>query len=254
MPSPIRTARPPLLALLASILLAAPTSPSVASAAAPLPSLIWSGQTWQRGPSAYGHALGFHVAGDTLVAAETATGEGGILWLDGEHPAFTLTVKVLAEQPADGGIYVGADSRGRGYQVRLDNWQRNGNLGGIYCDGVPGGIVARTGCFSTPWLRDAWNDLKITVGPVPPAAAAAEANAPAATATRIEVWINGTQVTTYDTPSTPGARVGLQLHSNIQHDHHTPGKKITFKALTLVPRPAPAKQGEPPPRAELKRP
>jgi hypothetical protein len=238
----------PILGLIA---LATATLVGLAASTPPAPaSLIWSGQTWQCGPSPYGNALGFHVAGDTLVAAETATGEGGILWLAGEHPAFTLTVQVLAEQPADGGIYVGADSRGRGYQVRLDNWQRDGNLGGIYCDGVPGGIVARTGCFSTPWLPDAWNDLKITVGPIPPAAAAAaEATAPAAGATRIEVLINGTHVTTYDTPSTPGARVGLQLHSNIQHDHHTPGKKITFKDLTLVPRPAPVKKSEPPPRA-----
>jgi hypothetical protein len=228
-----------LVPILSLIALASAPLGSLAASTPPAPaSLTWSGQTWQRGPSAYGHALGFHVVGDTLVAAETATGEGGILWLAGEHPAFTLTVQVLAEQPADGGIYVCADSRGRGYQVRLDNWQRDGNLGGIYCDGVPGGIVARTGCFSKPWLPDAWNDLKITVGPIPPAAAAAEATAPAAGATRMEVWINGTQVTSYDTPSTPGARVGLQLHSNIQHDHHTPGKKITFKDLTLVPRPA----------------
>lgn len=206
---------------------AAPAAPPPAALAVPA-NLIWGGHTWNHGPSAYGDASAFHVAGDTLVAAETATGEGGILWLAGDHPAFTLSLKVRAEQPADGGIYVGADARGRGYQVRLDNWQRDGNIGGIYCDGVPGGIVAGTGCFAEPWRPDAWNDLKITARRLPTLASEA------ATTTRIEVWVNGTQVTTFDTPSTPGARVGLQLHSNIQHDHHTPGKKIFFKDFSLV--------------------
>ncbi len=210
------------ISLLLCLLAAAPC----VSLATPQPAatFIWSGRTWTHGPSAYGKAAGFHVAGEILVAAETATGEGGILWLDGEHTAFTLTVKVLAEQPADGGIYVGADERGRGYQVRIDHWQEKGNIGGIYCDGVPGGIVADTGCIAAPWRPGVWNELKITVSR-PPAPAGA---------TCIEVWVNGTQVTTYDTPTTPGARVGLQLHSNIQHDHHTPGKKITFKNFSLV--------------------
>ncbi len=203
---------------------------AAAFAAQPAPgSLTWGGHTWTHGPSAYGNASAFHVADDTLVAAETATGEGGILWLVGEHPAFTLTVKVRAEQPADGGIYVCADARERGYQVRVDHWQSHGNIGGIYCDGVPGGIIAGTGCFAEPWRPDAWNDLKITVSRLPIPAGEA-----AASATRIEVWVNGTQVTIFDTPSTPGARVGLQLHSNIQHDHHTPGKKIFFKDFSLV--------------------
>ena len=189
-------------------------------------SLAWGGQNWTRGPSPYGVAAGFHVEGEVLVVAETATGEGGIVWLEGEHSAFTLTLKVMAEQPADGGIYVGADERGRGYQVRLDNWEREGNIGGIYCDGVPGGIVARTGCFAEPWHPGVWNDLKISVSRLPREGVAV---------TRIEVWINGTQVTAYEaSAATPGARIGVQLHSNIQHDHHTPGKKIYLKDFVIV--------------------
>jgi hypothetical protein len=182
------------------------------------------GSSW-KGGGKYGNAEKFSVRKEILTAKENSDQVGGILWLEGDYETFSMEVNVKADRPADSGIYVLSDGSGNGYQVRIDNWESNGNIGGIYCDGISGGIVANTGCFSEHWKQRQWNAIKIDVSKFQ--------DSKQKWIYRIEVWVNDVQVTKYERDIAKGYRIGLQLHSNIQHDHHTPGKKVYFKDFSI---------------------
>ncbi len=160
-----------------------------------------------------------------IVGSQDVPGNGGIILTDKSYGDFEVIVEMKNDYGPDSGLFLRSNEKGQAYQYMVD-YHDDGNLAGIYGEGLSGGIHQRnfdfgkvkdpsviivkpeavTKCPVTPeqwkalWHHGQWNELRAKIVGNPP---------------HITTWINGVKFTEFqDTekrhPDT--GMIALQVH------------------------------------------
>jgi hypothetical protein len=170
----------------------------------------------------------FRVVHGILVGTQNPRGKGGLLLTDKKYKNVEIYMEIKPDWGCDGGLFLRSTEAGEAYQVML-NYLPNGNMGGIYGEGIRGvgGPRPPRQANTTPeqraaaarklnegwqrvWKREDWNSIRARI----------ESGVP-----KIKVWINDELITDFtDTANhaIDGAEsglIGLQMHFS---DEKTP--------------------------------
>lgn len=157
-----------------------------------------------------------------IVGSQDVPGNGGIILTDQSYGDFEVIVEMKNDFGPDSGLFLRSNNMGQAYQYMVD-YHANGNLAGIYGEGLSGGIHQRNfdfldkvtdikvkdAPFPCPikpeqwpqlWKHGEWNELRARIVGNPP---------------QITTWINGVRFTEFkDTEKRhPDAgMIALQVH------------------------------------------
>jgi hypothetical protein len=157
---------------------------------------------------------GWHVSGKTghgtggrwvvedgaIVGSQDRPGNGGILITDKEFGNYEIALEMKNDFGPDSGLFLRSTEKGQAYQAMID-YHENGNLMGVYGEGLSGGIdrknfrflkkvtdIKELKCdFPLPvapekwpefWKHGEWNELRARITGNPP---------------HITTWIKGTK-------------------------------------------------------------
>jgi hypothetical protein len=162
------------------------------------------------------------VADGAIVGCQDIPGNGGIILSNRSYGDFEVIVEMRNDYGPDSGLFLRSNERGQAYQYMVD-YHDNGNLAGIYGEGLSGQIHHRNfdlgptpedfrpkehavPCPLTPeqwkqlWKHGEWNQLRARIVGNPP---------------QVTTWINGVRIMEFqDTearhPST--GMIALQVH------------------------------------------
>lgn len=132
-----------------------------------------------------------------IVGSQDIPGNGGIILTDRQYGNFEVIVEMKNDFGPDSGLFLRSNERGQAYQYMVD-YHNNGNLAGIYGEGLPGGVHYRNfdfldavtkiktkdsliPCPIKPedwpefWKHGEWNELRARIENNPP---------------KITTWIN----------------------------------------------------------------
>ena len=132
-----------------------------------------------------------------IVGSQDIPGNGGIILTDRQFGNFEVIVEMKNDFGPDSGLFLRSNERGQAYQYMVD-YHDNGNLAGIYGEGLSGGISHRNfdfldavtkiktkdsliPCPIKPadwpefWKHGEWNELRAKIESNPP---------------KITTWIN----------------------------------------------------------------
>jgi hypothetical protein len=157
-----------------------------------------------------------------IVGSQDIPGNGGIVITDKPYGNFEIALEMNNDFVPDSGLFLRSTERGQAYQYMID-YHANGNLAGIYGEGLSGGISLRNFDFTdkvtvikehecpfklpvTPaewpnfWKHGQWNELRARIVNNPP---------------RIVTWINGVSFMEFEDtekrhPDAGG--IALQIH------------------------------------------
>lgn len=158
-----------------------------------------------------------------ITGSQDIPGNGGIILTDKQYGDFEVIVEMKNDYGPDSGLFLRSNEKGQAYQYMVD-YHDNGNLAGIYGEGLSGGIHQRnfdfgkdpslitvkpealTKCPVTPeqwkhlWKHGEWNELRARIESNPP---------------KIITWINGVRFTEFEDkekrhPDT--GSIALQVH------------------------------------------
>jgi len=159
-----------------------------------------------------------------IVGSQDTPGNGGIIITDKEYGDFEVVLEMNNDFGPDSGLFLRSTDTGRAYQAMID-YHANGNLMGIYGEGLPGGKpnvynfsfldkvdkIKKVDCpFPLPvspedwpkfWKHGEWNELRARIVGNPP---------------KLTTWIKGVKFMEYqDTEKRHQAKGGiaLQVHS-----------------------------------------
>jgi hypothetical protein len=172
-----------------------------------------------------GHKTGgkWVVEDGAIVGSQDIPGNGGIIITDKHYGDFEIALEMKNDFGPDSGLFLRSNERGQCYQAMID-YHKNGNLMGIYGEGLPGGQphvrnfefldsvekIKELPCtFKLPvspeewptfWKHGRWNELRARIVGNPP---------------HITTWIRGKKFMDYtDTkkrlPDQGG--IALQIH------------------------------------------
>lgn len=158
-----------------------------------------------------------------IVGSQDVPGNGGIILSDQSYGDFEVIVEMKNDYGPDSGLFLRSNEKGQAYQYMVD-YHDNGNLAGIYGEGLPGGLNQRnfdfgkdpseiavkpeatTRCPVTPeqwkqlWKHGEWNELRARIVGNPP---------------KITTWINGvkfTELEDQEKRTTDTGMIALQVH------------------------------------------
>ncbi len=157
-----------------------------------------------------------------IVGSQDIPGNGGIIITDRQYGNFEVVLEMNNDFVPDSGLFLRSNERGQAYQYMID-YHPNGNLAGIYGEGLSGGIhranfqfqdlVTRIKPRECPfplrvspdewpvfWKHGQWNRLRARIVGNPP---------------KIITWINGVRFMEFEDtqkrhPDTGG--IALQVH------------------------------------------
>ncbi len=182
-----------------------------------------SAQTGHSGASKNKSGGKWVVEDGAIVGSQDIPGNGGIILTDKLYADFEVIVEMKNDYGPDSGLFLRSTEKGQAYQYMVD-YHDNGNLAGIYGEGLPGGIhhrnfdfgkepslitvkpEAQTKCPVTPeqwktlWKHGEWNELRARIVGNPP---------------KITTWINGVKFTEFEDKEKrhPDAgMIALQVH------------------------------------------
>ncbi len=155
-------------------------------------------------------------------AARTVPGNGGIVITDKPYANFEVVLEMNNDFVPDSGLFLRSTEKGQAYQYMID-YHANGNLAGIYGEGLSGGISLRNFDFTDKvtdikqhecqfplpvkpadwprfWRHGIWNELRARIVGNPP---------------KIVTWINGVRFMEFEDkekrhPDAGG--IALQVH------------------------------------------
>lgn len=107
-----------------------------------------------------------------IVGSQDIPGNGGIILTDRKFGDFEVIVEMKSDYGPDSGLFLRSNERGQAYQYMVD-YHDNGNLAGIYGEGLPGGLHLRNyditddvthiqvkeADFSCPITAEQWPEL-----------------------------------------------------------------------------------------------
>lgn len=162
------------------------------------------------------------VEGGVLTGSQDVPGNGGLLITDKQYGDFEIALEMNNDFGPDSGLFLRSSEDGRAYQAMID-YHANGNLMGVFGEGLSGGLLARNfdfldrpdrikkqeAVFPLPvapekwpafWKHGQWNELRARIVGNPP---------------KITTWIKGVRFMEFsDTkkrhPDKGG--IGLQVH------------------------------------------
>ena len=150
-----------------------------------------------------GHGTGgeWKVENGAIVGTQDRPGNGGIVITDKQYGDFEVKLEMNNDYGPDSGLFLRSTERGQCYQAMID-YHNNGNLMGVYGEGLSGGIHERNfDLLETPdkirlhdskfplpfkpeewprlWKHGKWNKLRARITGNPPT---------------VETWINGVKI------------------------------------------------------------
>lgn len=150
-----------------------------------------------------GHGTGgkWVVEDGAIIGSQDKPGNGGIIITDAPHGDFEVALEMNNDFGPDSGLFLRSTEKGQAYQAMVD-YHADGNLMGVYGEGLSGGISVRNFDFlDTPekikphdapfalpfapadwpkiWKHGKWNELRARIEGNPP---------------HITTWINGTKI------------------------------------------------------------
>lgn len=157
-----------------------------------------------------------------IVGSQDIPGNGGIILTDRKFGDFEVVVEMNNDFGPDSGLFLRSNERGQAYQYMVD-YHAEGNLAGIYGEGLSGGISRRNfdflddpsrivitedpfPCPVTPeqwprlWKHGEWNELRARIIGNPPT---------------ITTWINGVRFMEFEDTEArhpDEGRIALQVH------------------------------------------
>lgn len=167
----------------------------------------------------------WEVVDGAITGTQDIPGNGGIVLSDKSYGDFEVIVEMKNDFGPDSGLFLRSNEKGQAYQYMVD-YHNDGNLAGIYGEGLPGGLHLRnfdfgktndpsviivkadaaTKCPVTPeqwkelWKHGEWNELRARIAGNPP---------------KITTWINGVKFTELQDTEKRTADTGmiaLQVH------------------------------------------
>lgn len=178
-----------------------------------------------------------------IVGSQDIPGNGGIVLTDKAYGDFEVALEMNNDFVPDSGLFLRSNEKGQAYQYMVD-YHANGNLAGVYGEGLSGGVHQRNFTFLDDvtkikedpctfplpvkpdqwpafWKHGQWNELRARIVGNPP---------------KIITWINGVRFMEFaDTekrhPDTGG--IALQVHGGGGDltKHFVRYRKVRVKAL-----------------------
>jgi hypothetical protein len=184
---------------------------------------------------------GWHVSGKTghgkggrwvvedgaITGSQDVPGNGGIVITDKAYGDFEVVLEMKNDFGPDSGLFLRSTEKGQAYQAMID-YHANGNLMGVYGEGLSGGISVRNFDFKDKvteiaphecayrlpiapadwpklWTHGRWNELRARIVGNPP---------------KVTTWINGVRFMEFEDkekrhPDTGG--IALQVHGGGDH-------------------------------------
>lgn len=156
-----------------------------------------SAQTGHSGASMHKSGGKWVIQEGAIVGSQDIPGNGGIILTDRQFGDFEVIVEMKNDYGPDSGLFLRSNEKGQAYQYMVD-YHNNGNLAGIYGEGLSGGIHHRNfdflddvtkiqtkpalvACPIKPedwpafWKHGEWNELRARIESNPP---------------KITTWIN----------------------------------------------------------------
>jgi len=157
-----------------------------------------SAQTGHSGASKHKSGGRWVVENGALVGSQDIPGNGGIVITDKPYGNFEVALEMNNDFVPDSGLFLRSTEKGQAYQYMID-YHANGNLAGVYGEGLSGGIHQRNFDFTDKvteikphdcpfplpvkpadwpnfWKHGQWNELRARIVGNPP---------------KITTWING---------------------------------------------------------------
>ena len=163
-----------------------------------------------------------------IVGSQDIPGNGGIVITDKPYGNFEVALEMNNDFVPDSGLFLRSTEKGQAYQYMID-YHADGNLAGIYGEGLSGGIHLRNFDFTDKvteikahecpfplpvkpadwpnfWKHGQWNELRARIVGNPP---------------KITTWINGVRFMEFEDtekrhPDTGG--IALQVHGGGDSD------------------------------------
>jgi hypothetical protein len=177
-----------------------------------------------------------------IVGSQDIPGNGGIVITDQKYGDFEVVLEMNNDFVPDSGLFLRSTEKGQAYQYMID-YHSNGNLAGVYGEGLSGGIHQRNFSFldkvteikeepnSFPlpvgpeqwpgfWQHGTWNELRARIVGNPP---------------KVTTWVNGVRFMEFEDtekrlPDTGG--IALQVHGGGNTtDHYVRYRNIRVKKL-----------------------
>ena len=182
-----------------------------------------SAQTGHSGASKNKSGGKWQVIDGAITGSQDIPGNGGLILTDESFGDFEVRIEMRNDYGPDSGLFLRSTENGKAYQAMID-YHDNGNLMGVYGEGLSGGINRRNFSFKGPvtnivvedqpafqcpfdakkwpelWKADQWNELRARIVGNPPA---------------ITTWINGVKTMEFtDKEKRHPAKgsIGLQVH------------------------------------------
>ena len=156
-----------------------------------------STQTGHSGASMHTSGGKWQLKEGAIVGSQDIPGNGGIILTDRQFGDFEVIVEMQNDYGPDSGLFLRSNERGQAYQYMVD-YHNNGNLAGIYGEGLSGGIhrqnfdllaevtqiKKKDDAYPLPitpeqwpqlWKHGEWNELRARIEGNPPT---------------IQTWIN----------------------------------------------------------------
>lgn len=164
-----------------------------------------------------------------ITGSQDIPGNGGIILTNQSFGDFEVIVEMKNDYGPDSGLFLRSNDKGQAYQYMVD-YHDNGNVAGIYGEGLPGGLHfrnyelgkeptdftaldrktdPRAAAFGSPvnaeqwrqlWKHGEWNQLRARIVGNPP---------------QITTWINGVKFMQFQdnqVRTTPTGMIALQVH------------------------------------------
>jgi hypothetical protein len=157
-----------------------------------------------------------------IIGSQDTPGNGGIVITDKQYGDFEVALEMNNDFVPDSGLFLRSNEQGQAYQYMID-YHADGNLAGIYGEGLPGGLHQRNFDFTSKvteikprecpfplpiapadwpklWQHGKWNELRARIVGNPP---------------QITTWINGVRfMELKDTEKrhTDTGGIALQVH------------------------------------------
>jgi len=96
-----------------------------------------------------------------IVGSQDIPGNGGIILTDKQYGNFEVALEMKNDFEPDSGLFLRSTEKGQAYQALID-YHKNGNLMGIYGEGLSGGIHIRNFSF-----RERVDDIMPVEAPFP---------------------------------------------------------------------------------------
>lgn len=150
----------------------------------------------------HGNSKAWTVENGILTGAQDRPGHGGILLTDKSYKNYEIYLEVNPDWGCDGGLFLRSTEAGEAYQVMLD-YLTGGSVGGVYGEGLKDVAGFAAPDWQKYWKKGEWNTIRARIeGDIP----------------HITVWMNGTQLTSWNDTANhlPGGvldgHIAVQVH------------------------------------------